>query len=258
MVRTEKPQGTNEPVLTRILREAWDYQSSGHKFLAVFDLDSTLFDLTLRVAAILDDFTLEPANLSRFPTECDLLKKVQIRPTDWGLEEPLKRVGLTTRSFFFHALYDHWAKGFFSGDYLDRDEPLPGAVTYVEELHQAGAQIMYLTGRDVPRMQDGTAESLRSHGFPMDHDCVELVLKPQAHLDDAHFKLEVLKKAEAHYDRIWLFENEPVNLNLIGKECPEIGLVFIDTVHSGREDLKGVLDTITHFEVDLEELRGRR
>lgn len=255
MVKTRTPAASNEPILHRILREAWEYARENRPFLAVFDLDSTLFDLTLRVAAIIDDFRHAPANLARFPDACRLLEKVEIRQTDWGLEAPLGRAGIDCNGVFFQELHAHWAQGFFSSNFLKHDEPLPGSVTYVQELHQAGAEIMYLTGRDVPRMYKGTAESLSSRGFPLELPGIELVLKPDARLDDAQFKLDVLRSAEERYERIWLFENEPVNLNLIARECPEIGLVFIDSTHSGREELAPVLDTIVHFECDLEEFR---
>ncbi len=264
MVKTVPPSttgpGANRPLLERILHEAWEFSQAKRPFLAVFDLDSTLFDLTLRVSSIVDEFALDPASVARFPRECEALKKVQILSTDWGLDEPLSRIGITkaTSPDFMHALHECWAAGFFSNDFLIYDEPLPGAVEYVQELHQLGAHIMYLTGRDIPRMEVGTAKSLRDRGFPMDAETVQMILKPVAELDDAHFKLEVLQKAEETYERIWLFENEPVNLNLVAKHCPEIGLVFIDSVHSGREEVDATLDSIRHFEVDLAEFRKIR
>ena len=258
MVKTQTPQPTDEPVLHRILREAWEYAQSERPFLAVFDLDSTLYDLTLRVAAIVDDFRKEPANIARFPAECRALETIEIRPTDWGLETPLARAGIDTTGAFFLALHGHWASSFFGSDYLHHDEPLPGAVSFVAELHQLGAEIMYLTGRDVPRMWKGTAASLKAHGFPMDLPGVELVLKPDHSLDDAQFKAAVIREAEERFERIWVFENEPVNLNLLARECPEVGLVFIDSTHSGREELAPVLDRVVHFECDLEELRRAR
>lgn len=258
MVRTQPPRLSPEPILNRILREAWSYSQAKRPFLAVFDLDSTLFDLTLRISTIVADFETNPAHRAAYPEQCEALKKIQIRPTDWGLEGPLKRAGIDTTGPFFKVLHDHTMSQFFSDDYLAHDQPLPGAVDFVIETHQAGAHVMYLTGRDVPRMLRGTEMSLRLHGFPVGVPGVELVLKPDAKLDDAEFKRDVLKRAEETYERIWLFENEPVNLNLIARDCPEIGLVFIDSVHSGREELQCTLDHIKHFEVDLEEFRRGR
>lgn len=241
--------------LQSILEEAWAYSQSSRPFLAVFDLDSTLFDLTLRVSTIVDDFAEDPVHRAAFPDECRRLRSVEILQTDWGLEGPLSRIGLPVDGPFFHALQKHWAERFFSDDYMIHDDPLPGAVEYVQELHLAGAHIMYLSGRDIPRMAKGTEESLREHHFPLAAGSAKIVLKPHGSMDDAHFKLDVLRDIESLYEKIWLFENEPVNLNLIARHCPEIGLIFIDSTHSGREQLERDLHAIRHFEVDLEEFR---
>lgn len=254
-MKPQPPAPSEQPVLTRILEEAWQFSQAGRPFLAVFDLDSTLFDLTLRVAAIVDEFAEDPLERARFPNECEKLKLVEILTSDWGLEGPLGRVGLPTDGAFFKALNDYWYECFFSNEYLAHDEPLPGAVEYVQELHLAGAHLMYLSGRDIPRMAPGTEASLRAHRFPLAPETAEIVLKPRADMDDAFFKLGVLQEIEHRYERIWLFENEPVNINLIGRECPEIGMVFIESTHSGREQLNRTLHSIRHFEADLADFR---
>jgi hypothetical protein len=244
-------------ILERILEEAHTVTSSGQRFLAVFDLDSTLFDLSLRIMGILDCFADDPRNQSLFPEGCAALKRVQFLRQDWGIDEPLARVGITRDSHpdFSRALHQHWAYHFFSDRYLHCDQPLPGAVEYVRELHRIGAEIMYLTGRDIPRMLEGTQKSLRNCGFPLELPRTNLVLKPSVDLEDAAFKVRILKEAEPTFQRIWLFENEPVNLNLVSRHCPEIGLVFIDSTHSGLEKVAEHLDRIEHFEVDLAEFR---
>ena len=81
---------------------------------------------------------------------------------------------------------------------------------------------------------------------------IQLVLKPDANLDDAEFKRDILRDIEPHFGKIWLFENEPVNLNLIARDCPKIGLVFIISTHSGRESLEPAIARIPHFEVDAD------
>jgi len=245
-------------VLHQILHEAWDHSQSGRPFLAVFDLDSTLFDLTGRVTKIIDHFRQMDANQMRFPEECRLLENLKIHRSDWGLRAPLERLGISCDGPFFKALHEHWAEAFFSNRFLHYDEPLPGAVDFVQTLHKLGAHIMYLTGRDVPRMGEGTYKSLLNKKFPVDHPTVQLVLKPHPHLDDASFKTDVLREIEARYERIWFFENEPVNLHLVARECPSIKLVFIESTHSGREEPAPFLERITHFEVDFEALPVKR
>lgn len=245
-------------VLHQILHEAWDHSQSGRPFLAAFDLDSTLFDLTGRVTKIVDHFRQIDANRMRFPEECRLLESLEIHRSDWGLKAPLERLGIQCDGPFFKALHQHWADAFFSNNFLAYDEPLPGAVSFVRKLHELGAHIMYLTGRDIPRMGEGTYKSLLNKKFPVDHPTVQLVLKPHAHLDDANFKAEILRQIEARYERIWFFENEPVNLNLVARECPNVKLVFIDSTHSGREQPPPALERITHFEVDFSNLSIKR
>lgn len=242
-------------VLNQVLQEAWDYSQTNRQFLAVFDLDSTLFDLTLRVMAIVDDFRNSPENQALYPNECQRLEQLKILKADWGLQTPLERAGINCEGPFFKAIHEFWANSFFSNHYLGHDEPLPGAVTFVQELHLVGAKIMYLTGRDVPRMLEGTRLSLKEHGFPVDPPAVDLILKPDARMDDALFKTQIIRDQGQQFERIWLFENEPVNLNLVARECPDVKLVFIDSTHSGREELTPSLDRIIHFECDLKEFR---
>ena len=250
---TPTPSVPPHSILLQILNEARECQSQGRKLLAAFDLDSTLFDLTLRISMIVESFVTDSTCNARFPKECALARSAQVLSTDWGIQESMDRVGLTQAAApdFAQALHDHWVKLFFSSHYLKHDTPLPGALRFVLTLRAFGADVMYLTGRDIPRMLEGTRESLRQHGFPIDDLNAKLVLKPEARLDDAQFKVDVLEAASKSYDRIWLFENEPVNLNLMAKQCPEIGLVFLETTHSGREQAGSALARIPHFEVDV-------
>lgn len=240
-------------ILERILTEARQASLKNEKFLACFDLDSTLFDLTFRVEAIVEAFARDADSLKRFPEECRRLDAIKFERTDWGIGEALDRLGLTEKKHpeFCHELHKYWASWFFSDHYLHHDDPLPGSVDYVRQLEKFGADIMYLTGRDAPRMKVGTEKSLLDSGFPFGTPKAKLILKPVAALDDAAFKVTILKEASHHYSKVWLFENEPVNLNLVAKMCPEIGLVFIDSTHSGREQVNETLDRIQHFETDL-------
>ena len=126
--------------------------------LAIFDLDSTLYDLTLRVSAIIDRFAKNPSSRERYPDACGLLAKVEILRSDWGLTEPLRRIGINrqTHPDFIKEIQAAWALGFFSNEFLEKDFPLPGAVTFVERCLSAGGEVLYLTGRDAPRMGSGT------------------------------------------------------------------------------------------------------
>ncbi len=243
-------------ILIQILKEARDLQAEGRRMLTVFDLDSTLFDLTLRISIILDSFAKNPEMLERYPSEIAQMKNTQVLPTDWDIQESLDRVGLMRDEYasFSEAIHQHWAHYFFSDSHLEHDVPLPGAVRFVLTLRGFGADVMYLTAREEERMINGTRLSLAQHGFPVSDTNSRLVLKPRTAKDDAQFKVDVLKKEVDAYARIWFFENEPVNLNLTAKQLPQVGLVFLDTTHSRKEEVDETLARIPHFDVELADL----
>ncbi len=234
--------------------------SSAGECLAIFDLDSTLYDLTLRITAIIDRFAKDPEACSRFPDACRLLAKLEIRRNDWGLTEPLARIGITkkTHADFVEEVQSAWALGFFSNDFLYKDFPLPGAVRFVERCLKAKGDVLYLTGRDTPRMGSGTEVSLRESGFPLDGVRSRLQLKPEYSLDDAQFKADEISKLALKYKHLWLFENEPVNINAVLKRTPSVQIVFVDTCHSGLEEVCDPLATIKtfdgHFKIPLSDL----
>jgi hypothetical protein len=237
------------PILDQILHDARAARSEGKLILCAFDLDSTLLDLTPRVSRILDSFVADPQNLRRYPRECEVIARAEIWPADWGIAEAIARAGLVENAAnaeFFKHLHRFWADCFFSDDFLSHDEPLTDAVEFVRELHATGAHIMYLSAREVAQMGVGTEKSLRARGFPVDA-CSTIRLKPDPSRDDAWFKIDVLREVELTYSKIWFFENEPVNLSLCERECPEVQLVFIESTHSRREPSPKHLPTVRDF-----------
>jgi hypothetical protein len=247
----------SNPILAQILKHAQSARKTGERVLMVFDLDSTLFDLTPRIEQIIMAFADDTAMKAKYPQQCKALEQIQVSPRDWGIREPLERLGLLENEHaqFYREIHDYWAYCFFSNRYLPHDTPLPGAVEFVCALERLSCDIMYLTGRDVSRMQAGTEASLAQWKFPVRGAHIDIRLKPDPCMDDARFKLDVLKQAEKNYSQIWLFENEPVNLNLIQKHCPQIELIFIDSTHSGKEQVSAELARIEHFEVPAEAFR---
>lgn len=246
----KKPTSGLRTVLTAI------QATPAHSTLAVFDLDSTLYDLTLRVTAIIDRFAQSRRLKDNDPAAAAALAQVEIRRTDWGLSEPLARAGLTraTHASLINEIQAAWVEGFFSNDFLDRDFPLPGAVRFVHDCLSSGAHVLYLTGRDTPRMGSGTELSLKACGFPLDGERSRLQLKPDKSLDDARFKADVISDLAKKYETVWLFENEPVNINAVLKQTPSVKIVFIETCHSGLEDVQTAVARVPHFDVSLEEL----
>ena len=226
-------------ILEHILERVQSFHGPDRELVCVFDLDSTLYDLTDRKQQILLSYLSKPEYQSKFATECAQLANVQVYKNEFGINEALARVGLSQKTHpdFYKDVYTYWEYYFFHNDFVKFDRTLPGAVDYVRKVASLGAYIIYLTGRDEPRMLKGTLESLESSGFPLNNKNIEVCLKPHSSVSDHQFKLDFMKELSQKFKEVWLFENEPVNINLIEKHCPATNFVFIDTNHSGIEEV---------------------
>lgn len=223
--------------LEKILTEMAHLTSQSHSSLAVFDLDSTLFDVGPRLKKILHDFAANPQHQKKYPEACKALAKAQTERTDWGIKDAVMRAGLGDHSTeLHHDLRDFWKAWFFSNDYLQYDIPYEGAVEFVQQVAQKGADIAYLTGRDIHRMGKGSREVLEKWQMPVDEHKARLVLKPLKGMDDAQFKSDWFAEIPSNkYKKIWFFENEPVNVNLVRSLHKHIEIVFFDSTHSRKE-----------------------
>ncbi|UXR64517.1 HAD family hydrolase [Bdellovibrio bacteriovorus] len=241
-------------MLEQILVNIQDLSHQGKNSLVVFDLDSTLFDVSPRLEKILLDFAASPLNQKRFPEQVALLKNIKTLRSDWGIVGALTRAGLDGHHQDFQdAVRAYWQKSFFSNHYLQFDRPYEGAVEFVNAVEQAGAQIAYLTGRDVERMGASSGEVLEQWGFPLNEQA-ELVLKPHRSMDDAQFKTDWFLAAEKkNYETIYFFENEPVNLVHLAQHCPKVQMIFFESTHAGKAEPPEDLPRIMNFLLNQKE-----
>ena len=210
-------------------------EKTGEKVHIALDLDSTLFNVGPRMTKILFDFSQKPEFQKKYSKECLILEQLQHHPRDWGISHTLRKAGLTDHEGeFYRDLQDFWALCFFSNEYLHADEPYEGALEMTNELHNLGAHLHYLTGRDLARMGRGTEEVLRKWSFPLHEETAVMALKPHKDIDDAQFKCDYFKKLEESSRRIFFFDNDPKNLILAAEQNPVVELVFYDSVHPGE------------------------
>ena len=204
--------------------------------VVVFDLDSTLFDVSHRSFRILKEW-LQSSETASFHETRTLLSSIEPSDMRYSLEDvwEIKKIPFDQSPFDHQMKHakQFWRKRFFNNDYLVHDEPTPGAVSFVRRLHEMGAMVVYLTGRDVPLMAFGTFDQLRAHGLPIECERTRLILKPKRHLDDLDFKCGAAKTISGFGRVIASFENEPKNLvAMAGVFSPETMNVFIETVSS--------------------------
>ena len=104
--------------LVHNLTKAREIQKSKAQSLAVFDLDSTLFDVSPRLLRILRDFSELEHTKTHFPDAAKIMQTAEMRRSDWGIKQALIRAGLDNQHPDFHLhLKKFWEKNFFSNDY---------------------------------------------------------------------------------------------------------------------------------------------
>lgn len=220
--------------------------SDRNQSVAVFDLDSTIFNVSFRTKRIFEEFANLPHIQTHFPSEAQALSQVQVHHTDWGLRESLERHSLYAPETFYKSLHEFWKESFFSNHYLHVDRPYQGAIEYVQALAQSQVNIRYLTGRDEKNMYEGTIKSLNQWGLPL-NDKTHLIMKPtKGFLIDEEFKRTEILKIRSAVPNIWFFENEPAIIQAVEKSSPEVRIIWINTTHSRRAPNPTHLPTIPH------------
>jgi hypothetical protein len=195
----------------------------------VFDLDGTLLDNRPRVVAIFHE--LAAAWSTERPEAAAKLAASHVDRVSYGVVHNAVELGIEEPEL--HELITaFWKDRFFRDAYLHHDVAVPGAVDFVRACYDAGASIVYLTGRDLPAMALGTFASLRDCGFPIGVVNTSLVLKPDFETPDVSFKNGVAPAFGKVGRVIAAFDNEPGNNNLFLEHHPHACSVFVDTQHA--------------------------
>lgn len=195
--------------------------------LTVFDLDSTLFSTGLRHLGILREFAATWPD----PAVAAVAQAASPGDFDWEVHEPLTRAGLVD-PVLHAALYRHWQRAFFSDTWADADEPVAGAVDFVQQIAAAPGRVVYLTGRAQAPMGAGTRRLLARWGMPLDDGRLQLWLKPSETLADASWKQMAHRRLKALGRVVGTFENEPGHANAFRQAFPDATHVLVGNAHS--------------------------
>lgn len=196
--------------------------------VVVFDLDGTVMDNRPRTVAILQEFATELRAEAHSAAEA--FAATQAESLAYLLTDSLQRLGVEHLELMNRA-ESFWRERFFSDHYLEHDIAVRGSIELARACYDAGATIVYFTGRDLPFMSLGSFRSLRDLGFPIGVVGTELVLKPNASIPDELFKREEGPKISRIGKVVAAFDNEPGNCNAFLEMCPDADIVFVDTQH---------------------------
>ncbi len=198
--------------------------------VAVFDLDGCVFDTRPRQVRIFRELAAQ-----RGWRELCAVREEHF--LDWSLFTTMANAGISAGWIASHEadVRNWWARCFFSSEYVIYDHAMPGAAELCREVWARGAQVVYLTGRDIS-MAPGTESALRSFGFPYNAVRSTLLVKPTFEMDDTAFKETALEGiASLGLTTVYL-DNEPANVNLYKRRHPDALVVFVETDHSPRPD----------------------
>jgi hypothetical protein len=197
--------------------------------VVVFDLDGTLIDNRPRTSAILRE--LGERWKTREPEIADRLLAVTSDKLPYHFRETLALFG-ATREDLVEEAFSYWKAHFFADAHLRYDIEVHGAARMARACYDAGATLVYMTGRDLPLMGMGTFGSLRDLGFPIGVAGTELVLKPETRMLDFEFKRFEAPKLSRVGEVVASFDNEPENCNVFLAAFPDAESVLVDTQHA--------------------------
>jgi hypothetical protein len=231
--------------LRTLLQHSTELAREGRRPLVIFDLDDTLINTRERNLRILVDFaaTIQDSQ----PSAATLIRTLDASQIQYLLADTLKIVGVTDAQILQKATA-FWLSKFFTNEYCAKDTENPGAAFYLDLLARAGAKIVYLTGRDEPRMGEGTRTSLSRNRFPGPAGDALLLLKPDKDIDDLKFKESQYAAIAMMGEVIGVFENEPANINSMADAFPMAQAIFLDTIHSPKPDMpEGRVEWVQNF-----------
>lgn len=236
-------------VLDEVLAEV--ERLSAQEPIVIFDLDDTLFETRTRSSTIVREWGQQNGN--------QILAACKYEHVAFGIEDTLRAAGLPEAEVtgdVGKAVRRFWSPRFFNGSYFKVDTPLPGAVAYVNRLAEAGARIMYVSGRPESGRQP-SLEALAAHGFPTGPG-TQLFVKPSVPPGAPKLETHAWKGKVAREDLAPLgpivaaFDNEPANCNAFREALPTSGrVIFLDTLYDPQGPQ--IAERVTRIEGTYEE-----
>jgi hypothetical protein len=200
-----------------------DELARGGRPIVVFNIDGTILDNSPRSLAILKDFVAEnPGAAAEIADSVNALAPAEV---DYYVIDTLQKCGLRNL-FLLEAALRFWADNFFTARYTALDMPTQGAVDFIREIHDAGALIVYISGRNQETMLAGTVESLRASGFPVGTSRTLMILSPAgaeaARLFKRHAYGEITRMGKV----VGAFDDEVEEVVTMKRHWPRAEVVF--------------------------------
>lgn len=225
----------DQDVIIDVIDDVHQAKINGDKAVIIFDLDDTLFSTRSRTMRIIQEFTSLPQKIDLYPDDIENLRKIKKKQIEYKLADTFKLIKIKNDKML-KDMQKFWKARFFTNKYIASDKQIKGASYYVNRLRNMGAHVIYLTGRDRPRMEKGTRKLLISNDFPTTNGTT-LLMKPNKNISDKKFKRVVFEKVEKYGNVLAVFENEAENLNMMAEYFPDARIIFLDTISKSEPEI---------------------
>ena len=231
-----QPLGAREQaaLLRTIIDRCAHAATTSQRAVVVFDLDGTLLENRPRTLAILREFAENLRAKGELAPDANVaverLLTAKAEELLYLIAHSLEHLGIKAKDLVDQAS-DYWKARFFVDEYLKHDTEVAGAASFARACYEAGGNVVYFTGRDVPNMSLGSFKSLRDLGFPIGTPGTSLVCKPTFDMPDEQYKREVGPELQRMGHVVAVFDNEPANCNNLLGLYEGAESVFIDTQH---------------------------
>jgi phosphoglycolate phosphatase-like HAD superfamily hydrolase len=224
---------SDREVMTEAVRRVTQARAKSQRNpIVILDLDSTLYEVRTRTHKILREWC-DSKNSGAFPRARDRILQLEFEHLNYSIRDLFSFLDTSeNHDAIFESIKNFWQPRFFTNDYLEADFAYPGAARWVQSLHELGAEIVYLTGRDEPGMGTGTRANLVRDGFPWDTSRTHLLLKKTFDEPDLDHKKNAAAWIQERGEVIASLENEPPNLIALAEAFPSAMNVFVETICS--------------------------
>lgn len=196
--------------------------------VVALDLDGCLFDNRSRQVRIARSWAAQQGD-----SRLDHVTEAHFQ--DWSFSNTLVALGIERGEAdrMARAYWSYWEPAFFGDEFVQHDLPMPGADRFARAVAEAGARVVYLTGR-LGTQRPNTIRNLRLYGFPLDDDAQDLMTKPSPEMSDSDWKSGALAELDAASGLAAFIDNEPGHINHCMMNHPRAVAVWINTDHNPK------------------------
>ncbi len=223
-------------VATKLLATVREHVRQGKQPVVIFDLDYTLYDNDPRMVAVMREWaaTKDADAFPKVKAALVGLRKDQVR---YSAADTVRAAGISAEETdaVMKVLLPFFLSKFLDNPHTAMDPLIAEIAELARKLADAGARVVFLTGRVAPDQGEGTLQALARDGFSPDASKYFLFLKPFAKhpngtkYTDAEFKRDVRPKLDALGDVVGTLDNEPANVMGFVEGFPGAMNIFVNT-----------------------------